>query len=122
MALSDRGDEQVIESIVVVVTDRDSKSEHLDRKAGLARDVSKGPVVIVVIQLQRSDSLVMAGEILAVHQQNVRPAVVVVINERAARPHSFGQILLSERAIVVDEANARLRSDVAESDVLLSMA
>ena len=56
----------------------------------------------------------MAGEISAVNQDDVGIAIVVVVDERASRPHGFRQPLLSERAVVVCEVNTRLRGDVVE--------
>src|ERR1700722_19260409 len=57
----------------------------------------------------------MPGPVLAIHQQNVRVPVIVVINKRAARPHSLRQPLLSEGAIVVREFNPGLHGNIAES-------
>src|ERR1700731_2724064 len=57
----------------------------------------------------------MPGPVLAIHQQNVRVPVIVVINKRAAWPHSFRQPLLSEGAIVVREVNPGFRGNVTES-------
>src|SRR6266850_2050261 len=47
--------------------------------------IGKGAVVVVVVQLERRVLLLVAGEVLAVYQQDVLPAVVVVINECRTR-------------------------------------
>ena len=60
----------------------------------------------------------MSGPIFAIDQQDVGIAVVVVVDEGAARAHGFRQPLLSEGAVVVGEMNSGLRGDVAESDLL----
>ena len=57
------------------------------------------------------------GPVFAVDQQNVGPAIVVVVDEGAARAHGFRQLFLSEGAVVVGEVNAGLRGDVAECDL-----
>ena len=53
MALSERGDEEIVVSVVVVVADRRAEAKHRNRQSGLARHVREGAVVIVVIELQR---------------------------------------------------------------------
>ena len=58
----------------------------------------------------------MAGPVLAVHEQDVGPAVVVVVDEGAAWPHGFGKPLFPEGAVVVGEVDAGLGGDVAEGD------
>ena len=56
----------------------------------------------------------MAGPIHAVDQQDVQPAVGVVIEERAARPQCFGQKLGAVRAAVVPELDAGRGRDVLQ--------
>ena len=56
----------------------------------------------------------MAWPVLSIHQHNVRPSVIIVVNKRATRAHGFGKIFFSECAIVVNEMDTRLGSDVAE--------
>ena len=62
----------------------------------------------------------MAGPVLPVDQQNVGPAVVVVVDESAAGAHGFGQPLFSEGSVVVGEVDAGLGGDVAEGDCALA--
>ena len=77
----------------------------------------KVPLPIVVIELQRGRASVrMAGKIVAVDQDDVGIAVVVVVDEGAARAHGFRQPLLAEGAVVVGEVNSGLCGDVAEVD------
>src|SRR6267154_4104790 len=59
----------------------------------------------------------MFGPVLAIDQNNVGPAVVVVINEGAARAHGFGKIFLPEGRVVVGEVDSGLGGDVAEGDL-----
>jgi hypothetical protein len=87
---------------------------------GLASDIGKSAVVVVVIELQRGFSMLVARPVFAIHQQNVGPAIVVVIDEGTTRSHGLGQILFSECAVIVDETNAGLRSDIAKLDLLRS--
>ncbi len=55
-------------------------------------------------------------QILAVHQQNIEPAVAVDIEKGAARPHRFRQPLLARAPGVVREMDAGRVRDVGEPD------
>src|ERR1700704_2754339 len=119
MPLTECGDEEVVEAIVIVVGDRDAQAEHRYSESGLASHVGEGAVVIVVIELERGcGAFRMSGPVVTVYQNNVGIAIVVVVNESAARPHRLRQPLFSERAVVVSEMNSGLRRDVAEVDLL----
>ena len=61
----------------------------------------------------------MAGKVLAVDQENVLPAVAIVIDECAARAQSFRQVFFPEGAVVVDEVDAGGFGDVGEADFFL---
>src|SRR5580658_3643174 len=109
MALSDRSNKNVVEAVVVVVTDGDAKTKERNVEARFARHIGESAVVVVVIELQRSRAVLdMAPPILPVDEEDVRPAVVVVVNKRAARAHGFRQPLLPEGSIVMGEMNALL--------------
>ncbi len=72
-----------------------------------------------MIQLGRGLArLRMARPIRAVYHDDVGIAVVIVVDERAARTECFRQILLPKRAVVVDKANARLLRDIAEVNAI----
>ena len=119
MALAQRGDEDVVKAVVVVVAHGNAESEHGNRQPRFARDVGECAVAVVVVELQRGRAGVrVPGKIISVDQKDVGIAVVVVIDEGAARPHGFRQPLLSEGAVVVGEVDARLRGDVAEVNLL----
>ena len=51
----------------------------------------------------------------AVDEQDVGPAVIVVVDEGAAGAHGFGQPLFPEGSVVVGEVDAGLGGDVAEA-------
>src|SRR6266849_7756535 len=70
--------------------------------------------MIVVIQLRGGVLLRVSRPVAAIDEKNVRPAVVVVVDERHARPQRLRQEFLSESAVVLDEANASLLRDVAK--------
>jgi len=56
----------------------------------------------------------VAGPVHGVDEENVWPAVGVVIEEGAAGTESFGEKLAAVGAAVVVEINASLRGDVGE--------
>ncbi len=60
-----------------------------------------------MIELGRRVFLNVAGPVHAIHEKNVRPAVVVIIDEGHARSHGFGQEFLPEGATVVNEMDSR---------------
>ena len=116
VALPKRRDEDVVEAIVVVIADRRAHAEQRDGQSRLRGHIGERAVAIVVIELQRR-WLAGRGPVLAVHQQNVGIAVIVVVDESAARAHGFRQPLLAGRAVVVHEVDAGLFGDIAESDL-----
>ena len=58
----------------------------------------------------------MSGPVLAVYQQNVRIAIVIVINEGTARSQGFRQVFRAKGAIVVNETDSGGLRDVSKTD------
>src|SRR5262249_52816611 len=115
-ALADACDEDVGEAVVVEVAGRDAHAVQLDVEARRLRDVGERAVPVVLEQLQRGSLRCVPRPVDAVHAQNVLPAVVVVVEERAAGAERFGQQLASVGAAVVDEAQSGRRGDVREAE------
>jgi hypothetical protein len=123
MALADGGYKNIVEAVVIVISDCDSKSEKRNVEARLLRDVGESSVAVIVIELQRGRAFFgVPRPILGVDQQYVGEAIVVVIDESAARAHGFRQPLFSERPVVVGEVDAGLSGDVVEGYVILRKA
>src|SRR6266852_5904281 len=80
------------------------------------RDVRERAVMIVVIELRCGMFLNVARPVHPVDEKNVRPAVIVVIDECGARPHGLRQEFLAKGAIVVNKANTGLLRNVAKLD------
>ncbi len=114
-ALPVGGDEKIVEAVVIVVTDGHAHSKQFDVEPSLVRHVGERAVMIVVIESGGRVFLDMAGPVHAVHKKNVRPAVVVVVDEGHARSHGFRQEFLPEGAIIVNESNPGLLSDITKS-------
>ena len=60
----------------------------------------------------------MPRPIHSVDEEDVRPAVVVIVDKRAARPQRFRQILLAEGTGVVHEPDASGLRNVAKLNPL----
>src|SRR6267378_136968 len=80
------------------------RTQHTSRR----RDVFKRPLAVVMKEVALAKS----------RDEDVVKAVVVIVDESAARAHRFRQPLLSEGAVVVCESDSRLRSDVDECNGL----
>ncbi len=119
VALADGSDEDVIVAVVVIVADGDPQTVHRHRQPGLVSNIAKCSVVIVVEELQSGRArLRVSRPVLTIHQEDVGPAVVVVVDERAPRTHGFGKVLLSKGAVVVREMDTGTSSDIAKPDGL----
>src|SRR5271165_124972 len=76
------GDEEVVVAVVVVIADADALPPAGMGEAGFLRDVGKGAVVIVVVQVVGGGCA--GGEAVercAVDEEDVGPAVVVVVED-----------------------------------------
>ncbi len=99
--LAEVGDEQIFEAVVVVVADADALSPAGVRHAGLRGDVGEGAVAIVLEQMRGGFlSGREAFQTRAVHQENIQPAVVVVVVESDAAAGGLQQIFVLVLAAV----------------------
>ncbi len=93
--LAEISDEQVVVAVVVVVADADALSPSGVLEPGLQRDVGKGAVAIVLEQVVEGlFARRKAFEPPAVDEEDVEPAVVVVIVEGDAAARGLEQILV----------------------------
>ena len=109
MIRADRRDVDIVVAVVVVVAHGAAQSVHLYRQARLLGHIGKRAVVIVVIERRKRLAGLMARPVHGVDQQNVLPAIVVVVEKADAAAHRFRQVFFPEGAVVVFEVNARLR-------------
>ena len=72
--------------------------------------------MVVAKELQRRSAPVLAGPVLAVREEQVLPAVSVVIDERNARAERFRKILFAEGTGVMHKRETRGFGDVGELD------
>ena len=114
--------ENVGKAVVVVVADRHAHAVHLDVEAGAARDVGERAVAVVAVQAQRRSLALVARPVHAVDQQDVLPAVGVVVEKRAAGAERFRQQLAAVGAAVVPELQAGRGGDVDEPEARAAAA
>src|SRR6202007_273769 len=101
--LANRCDENVWKAIVVVVADGNAHAVEFDIEAGARRHIPESPVPIVVVRAKRGTSVLLPGPVGAIDQQNVLPAIAIVIQKSAARSQSLRQEFPSESAAIVLE-------------------
>ncbi len=113
------GDEQIVETVIIVIAHAAALPPAGARQAGLFGDVGKGAVAIVAKQIAGGMAIPQGWiEAGSVHQKNVEPAIVVVVEQRHAAAHLFEQELLVVRAAgnVPGVGQAGLGGDVGEDD------
>jgi hypothetical protein len=114
-ALADARHENVREPVVVVIANGDAHAIHLDIQPRRPRHIRKRSVTIVVIQAHGATVALVPRPVHAVDDENVLPAVVVVIEKSTTGPQRFGQILAAECAAVVTIGDAGLRRDIHQA-------
>ena len=93
--LSVVGDVEVFPSIVVVVAHADALAPAVRGQPGLSGHVGKSSVVLIAIQMiGRSRSGRKSLERGAVHQENIGPAIVVVVENRNAGSRGLNDVFL----------------------------
>ena len=90
MSLADAGDENVGETVVVVIADGHAHSVKLDVESCAARYVRECAVAIVAVEAKSRTLALVTGPVHSIDQKNVLPAVAVVVEERAAGAQRFG--------------------------------
>ena len=92
--------QHVAEAVVVEIRRGDPHPVHLDFEAGRRRHVGEScRCRHSGTGANRTVPAAAARATRAVHEQDVLPAVVVVVEERAPGAERLGQVLLAERAV-----------------------
>src|SRR5205823_6419136 len=93
------GDVNVFPPVIVVIADGCAKAPAAMVQAGLGSYVGESAVMIITIEFAR---MTFAGaqvfESRAIHQQNIHPAVVVVVEHGDAATHGFHDVALFQAA------------------------
>src|SRR4051812_15814704 len=88
-------DEQVFVTIVIVIADANTLSPSGTRETCLHGDISKGAIAIIFEEVTRGLlPLGKAFETPAVYQENIEPAIVVVVIERYATAFRLQQVFV----------------------------
>ena len=82
------GDEQVFEAVVVVVADADAVGPAGTNQPGLRRDIGESAVAIVLVEAV-GGAFRSGFEARAAENEDVEPAVVIVVARRRSRSPSF---------------------------------
>src|SRR5450432_1403581 len=89
------GDVKIIPAVVIVVAHANALAPARGLEPGGFRDIGERPIVIIVVKMIRrrvlSRRTLQRG---SVHQENVRPSVIVIIEDRYSRAGSFDDELL----------------------------
>ena len=113
------GDVEVVESVVVIVADADALAPAGGDEAGLGGDVGEGAVVVVVEEVAGGLVLFVPGvcawEGGAVDEEDVRPAVAVVVEDGDAGAGGLDDVTFGlDAAVNVANGDASLRRDIDE--------
>src|SRR2546426_8309616 len=117
-ATSVSGDEQVRISVVVIVAYRYTHAESGARgDAGLFRYISERAVAIILVErVARRLQRFIEIRWTAVHQVQIHPAVVVIIEECAAWTECLGEIPFGRHGVLMHPSDtAHLRRDLLEN-------
>src|SRR5262249_29762827 len=111
--------EQIVEAVVIVVAYAAALAPAGVSQAGLCGDVGERSVAVVVKQVAGG---VLASRRLkgsAVHEENIEPAVVVVVEERGAAAHHLEEkgLLVGMAGYISRAQEAGFGGDVGEPDV-----
>ena len=115
------GDEEIVEAVIVEIANAAAATPPGASDAGFAGDVGKSAVAIVFVETAdgagRGDDLIF--ETGAVGEEDVEPAVVVVIDESGAATGGFEKVFIALFAAVDGfGAEAGFAGDVDEADAV----
>ncbi len=117
--LAEVGDIDVGPAVVVVVSDGHAEAPAIVADAGFLGHVGEGAVVIIVEErgMRRESFSIERGLGAAVHEIDIQPAIVVVIQEGDAGADAFEDVFLVGRTHdVMPFGQACLGGDVLEDD------
>ena len=121
---ADAGHVDIVPAIVVIVGRTGAHAEVRPPDAGSIGYVGEfkaAPEVAVVsiepVTSRFRDAFVNEGT--PVDQQDIRPAVVVVVEDQRTGPHRLGHVLPGTRAVFVGEVDTGRRGDDGEADAVV---
>ena len=108
------GDVDVVVAVVVIIADAGSLPPTGGDEAGLGGDVGEGAVVVVVEEMAGGGgTLAGSGKRGSVDEEDVRPAIAVIVDDGDAAAGGFDDVALGlSTAVHVAHGYAGLRGDV----------
>ena len=114
----DGGHVEVVPAVIVVIADRGAhRVDQFPVQARGVRHVRERPIPVVVVERHRGPAHDMpAGKRGVVEQQQILPAIAVVIEKRAAGADRLDHVLAGRGGALMPEVDAGGRRDVGEVD------
>src|SRR5260370_19917443 len=116
MIWPDTGYVNIFIPIIVVVSDGDSDAIHFDGQPSLSRDIRERAVLVIVIKREKGFSRFVFRPVHRIDEQDVLPAVIVIIEKGTARTNRFRQILFPKRSAIVFEVYPGLSRYIRKLD------
>jgi hypothetical protein len=90
------GDKEIFVTVIVIIADARALAPSCIRKAGMRGDIRERAIVIVMKQMAGGvlRFLILRRQQVSIHQKDVGPAVVVVIEDGDAASRSFENVTL----------------------------
>ena len=99
--------EKVREAVSIVVSDSDAHAEVSAGHAGGQRDIRKTAIPIVLVEGVPGRILgIVKVACAAVHQVDVQPAVVIKVEESAARPDNLRRVVPAGSSTIMHPGDA----------------
>src|SRR4030081_2571525 len=113
-----RGDVEVFPAVVVVIAHADALTPARGGQTGLDGYITEGSIVVVAVKMVgRSFAFGESFESCSVNEEDVRPSVVVVIEDGHARAGRLDNVFFGcESAENVSKRQSRFFGDVDEID------
>ena len=116
MIVAESGYIDVVLPIIVVVANGAAHPVHLALQPSLFGDIGESSVVIVVVERRIGCAVAVARPIHRVHEEDVLPTVIVIVNETHSAAHRLRKVLLSECSAIPLELNPSFGRDIGEMD------
>ena len=111
------GDEEIVEPVVVVITDRHRRRPARSFEPGLLGHIAERAVAVVVVKTVRG----RGGRVVppdSRQEKDIDPAIVVVVDKGRAGAHGFNNVVFFGDAAVNDgRGQAGLLGDIHEAGV-----
>ena len=112
--MANAGNENVREAIIVIVPHSHAHTVEFDIETRVRRDIRERTIAVVMVKAQRGAIFFVARPVGTVNEQNILPAVAVVVQKSAAGAERLRQEFSAEGPTVVLELNSGLAGHIRE--------